>query len=299
MKKYLLFTILLVCPLLTQATEFIQLSEFDVVQSEIKYSLMNNQITDQKFRDSESDEITYSDGYSAKKTTSYKSPGKAFAMSLILPGWGQHYNGSSKLKSLAFLGAEITSWVLYFKWEKDADDLTDAYETFNNKHWIESRYNDMLDWTYSERDIINYTELSHHLPTTKTQQYYEMTGKYDQFAWGWDDATLDGHLYTDDFYSLNNPFPRVMGDSVPCSANRLLYETMRDDANNKYDQARKMVLVSMLNRMVSAFEAMITAKKNNSNNSGSSILSSFSAETSFKSIYVKRDTPYITLSMKF
>ena len=98
-------------------------------------------------------------------------------------------------------------------------------------------------------------------------------------------------------YNVNNPFPFVnTPETTPFSANRNLYETMRNDANNKYDQARKMIYVSMVNRMFSAFEAMFSAKKNNNN---SSVLSSLSAEASLKSLYVKRDTPYITLSMKF
>ncbi len=304
MKKYILSALLLICPLTADASEFLQQSEFDVAQSKIKYSLLNSDIASQKFQDSESGEITYKNGKSDSKTNSYKSPGKAFAMSLLIPGMGQLYVGDSKLKSLAFFGTEVTSWILFFKWGKDADDLTAAYEKFNNDHWIESRYIDMLQWTYGLENDDNtsglYPELSHHLPKTKVQQYYEMTGKYDQFSWGWDDAMLlsDSTVYGD--YSLNNPFPVLNSqENIPFSARRNAYEIMRDDANNKYSQARKMVYVSMINRMFAAFEALIAAKRNNRNSDGGSILSSLSAEASFKSSYVKRDTPYITLSMKF
>ncbi len=302
MKKYLLVTLLFVIPLTTNATDFLSHSEFDNAQAEIQFSLLHNQILDEKYQATESDGITYNAGNSSSnKDATYKSPGKAFAMSLLIPGWGQHYNGSSKIKSLAFLGTEITSWVFYFKLHGDAESLTDDFEQFNRDHWIESRYDSLLLWTYPNRDANPglYPEMSHHLPDDPNdQQYFEMTGKYNQFSWGWDDAILlsDNSVFSD--YNANNPFPRVnVSEQVPFSANRNAYEIMRDDANNKFSQARKMIYVSMLNRIISGFEAMITAKKNNKNsNSG---FSSVSAEASFKSLYVKRDTPYITLSMKF
>ncbi len=297
MKKYLLSLIILTFPVVSQATEFMQFTQFEIVQSQIKYSLVANNIADQKLMETASDEITYLSGSSEKKSGDYKSPGKAFAMSLIVPGWGQHYTGGSKIKSLAFFGTEVASWFLYFKWEKDADDLTDVYEAFNNAHWIEARYDSMIAWTYDALPDGSKPEISHHLPDTKTQQYYEMTGKYDQFVWGWDDALLlsDSSVYGD--YDAINYFQQVVGAGVPDSPRRTAYEIMRDDANNKYDQARKMIYVSMLNRMFSAFEAMIAAKKHNKKSGASS--SNLSAEVSLKNYYVQRDTPFITLKMKF
>ena len=296
--KQILYTLLCTLfPVIISASEFVQVTEFDKAQSEIKYSLLQSTIETQKNLDSESDEISYNEGSATNKPIEYKSPGKAFAMSLLVPGWGQYYAGESKLKSFAFLGVEVASWVFYFKLHSDADDLTDAYEQFNQAHWIEARYDSMRVWTYeSGSDPGPFPELSHTLPDTKTQQYYEMTGKYDQFVWGWEDATLNDSTFED--YSALNPFPRVIGSGVPQSAYRTTYETMRDDANNKYDQARKMIYVSMLNRMISAFEAMISAKKNNNKSTGG-LLSSLSAEASYKSFYVKRDTPFLTLKMKF
>ena len=299
MKKYFYTFLIFIVPLLTSASDFVEKSKFDIAQSEIKYSILHNSITEQQNLASESDEINYSSGSESAKSTGYKSPGKAFAMSLLIPGWGQQYNGSGKLKSLAFFGVEVVSWVFYFKLHKDADNLTGDYEAFNNAHWIEERYDSMLVWTYDPiMDQGPFPELSHHLPDTKTQQYYEMTGKYSQFSWGWDDAVLlsDSSVFGD--YSSVNPMDRVIGSGIPYSPHRELYETMRDDANNKYDQARKMIYVSMINRMFSAFEAMISAKKHN-RKSDDNLLSSISAEASFKSVYVKRDTPFITLKMKF
>ena len=79
---------------------------------------------------------------------------------------------------------------MYAKCHGDGNDITDRYEAFNRTYWHDDRYATYLFWNYgvTDDDLINSAETTHHLPDTRTQQYYEMTGKYDQFAWGWDDA---------------------------------------------------------------------------------------------------------------
>ena len=80
---------------------------------------------------------------------------------------------------------------------KDAEDKQDIAEcySFANDHWSEDDY---IDWLIKEYGIdsdtagffdedYNWTYLSHRLPDKKTQQYYEMIGKYEQFSEGWDD----------------------------------------------------------------------------------------------------------------
>ena len=68
-----------------------------------------------------------------------KSPGKAFFYSLAVPGLGQYYYGS-KVKPVLFLSAEVASWIFYFKWHGQGDDLTDEYEEFNGLHWKQKRF---------------------------------------------------------------------------------------------------------------------------------------------------------------
>lgn len=233
-----------------------------------------------------------------------KSPAKAFLMSFFVPGLGQFYNGS-KVKPVVFLGVEVASWVLYVKWNSKGDDLTNEFEAFHHKHWVRSRYEDQyLLWTYGETDddLILEHEVSHHLPDTKTQQYYEMTGKYDQFAWGWDDAQL-GDNSLDDFSSANPP-PGITGQSVntPYSANRIeIYEPLRKEADDNYRKANRMIILSVANHVVSAFEAFIMAKRfnNNLDKTEGSILSQISVKPSVKSYNSFKDTPYLTLTYKF
>ena len=229
-----------------------------------------------------------------------KSPFKAFALSAILPGAGQFYNGS-KIKPLLFLGAEVAAWGFHFKYHGEGDDATDAYQQYNHDHWSRFDYEQKyLLWAYgvTDDDLVDARELSHHLPDEQTQQYYEMTGKYNQFAWGWDDALLRGD-------SLESFGPGTMqpitGDSTtPSSARRMIYEGMRDDANSKYDRADKMIMIAIVNRLFSGFEAFFSARKINQRlTGGSSTFSRIDVDVSLKSYHARRDTPYMKLTYKF
>ena len=230
-----------------------------------------------------------------------KSLFKAFALSAILPGAGQFYCGS-RIKPLVFLGFEAAAWGFQFKYRGEGDDATVAYEEFNHEHWSRSDYEDKyLLWAYGVTDdeLITAREMSHHLPNDMTQQYYEMTGKYNQFAWGWDDAVLIGDSLDD--YSSINPPPRITGDSTtPNSDNRMTYEGMRDDANKKYNKADKMIFVAIMNRLVSGFEAFFSARKINKRIiGGTSAFSRVDVDVSLKSYHSRRDTPYMKLSYRF
>jgi len=229
-----------------------------------------------------------------------KSPFKAFALSAILPGAGQFYNGS-KIKPLLFLGAEAAAWGFHFKFHGEGDDATEAYQQYNHEHWSRFDYEQKyLLWAYGVTDdeLVDERELSHHLPDEQTQQYYEMTGKYNQFAWGWDDALLRG----DSLESFGpGTMPRITGDSTtPSSARRMIYEGMRDDANSKYDRADKMIIIAIINRLFSGFEAFFSARKINQRlTGGSSVFSRIDVDVSLKSYYARRDTPYMKLTYKF
>ena len=229
-----------------------------------------------------------------------KSPAKAFLLSLVIPGLGQYYYGS-RVKPFIFIGAEITTWVLNIKLNNDGDDITAEFEAFNRAHWIRDNYEQKyLAWNYggiTDDDLIEAQEISHHLPDTRTQQYYEMTGKYDQFSWGWDDANIDGQFIDD--YSAGDPPPKT-SVRVPYSARRFWYEQRRDDANGKYDLAKKMIAVSMINHLVSAFEAYFATKKqNNEPAKPDADFARIKVKAELKSQYSRYDTPFVKLTYKF
>ena len=237
------------------------------------------------------------------KKNKYKSPVKALLLSLAVPGLGQYYYGS-KVKSAVFLGTEITAWTLHIKWHGDAEDMTDEFEAFNREHWLESRYSRYLELAfdgYTDDDDIpdSVGGITHHLPNTLTQQYYEMTGKYNQFAWGWDDAVLNGDSLED--FDESNPTPKITSDdTTPYSALRFQYEDMRADANDKFNVANKMITVAIINRIISGFEAyFMTRHRNKKVENSPDVFSRVHFEAGLKTFYTYKDTPFFKMSYQF
>lgn len=301
-KTIIILSCLIVLPLLVSANgKLAAPSVFDTEQINLKYNL-SSQITDAPTFSKYETEVEGSEelidaGYRVK------SPFKAFLLSLAVPGLGQYYNGS-KIKPFIFLGIEATCWVYNFKLNNQGDDITNEFEAYQRAHWSRESYEDKyLLWVYGVNDdnLVDpsATEISHHLPDTETQQYFEMTGKYDQFSWGWDDAELNGRTIND--YSSIDPMPAVAGDNKPSSSNRLYYEQRRDDANTKYDQAKRMLMVAAFNHIFSAIEAMISANRINKQSGVGSDdeFSSWNINAKLKSYNTKRDTPFVSLAFRF
>lgn len=228
-----------------------------------------------------------------------KSPLKAFLLSMAVPGLGQYYYGS-RVKPFIFAGVEVAALFLHFKWDRDGDDMVAAFEQYNRIHWSQDSYEQKyLNWAYdgvTDDDDLE-TRVTHHLPDTRTQQYYEMTGKYDQFAWGWDDASLQDR----DLASWGSDVQPITGDATtPYSANRFKYEGMRHDANRKHAKATDVLFVSMANRLAAGFEAYFTTRKlNQRGDRGAAILSEVRIKPSLKSFYTRLDTPWLRVAYSF
>ncbi len=249
------------------------------------------------------------------KTLKPKSPAKAFLFSAILPGAGQFYNGN-RIKSGVFLGFEAASWILHFKANSNGDKATTDFQNYNQVHWSAyafqdltspgdslTRYGQYLYWAYGVTTDDTLSGLTHHLPKTRTQQYYEMTGKYDQFAWGWDDATRDSlslQQYYIDSCTTGSDLRISTGNSVPISAHRIVYEGKRKRANDYYSTADTWLIVTIANHLISGFEAYISAKKHNRSIAESDLeFSRVDVNVSLKSYHAFRDTPYLKMSYKF
>lgn len=280
------------------------ISRFDQAQLELRYSIAfsedNTPITDDNMS---------TDMVEGEEPVKRKSAFKAFILSLAVPGLGQWYYGN-RWKPFAFLGAEAVGWYLHTHYNSKGDDMTADFEAYNDQYWSETRYSDALEYTYGWRDDdssntdpdCNCPEISHHLPDTKTQQYYEMTGKYDQFAWGWEDAELpDGR--TLDSFDVNSPPPRIYPSqeaTVPLSPMRDLYNQMRGDADVQYDHATKAVYLIIANHLVAAFEAYLTTNSINSElDKDPSEFSRIKITPELKSIYSWKDTPMVRFTYKF
>ncbi len=198
-------------------------------------------------------------GADSPRAAGWKNGKKAFLYSLLLPGAGQLYVGS-RVKAAAFFGIEVLSWTGVFYYHHKGDVKTDLFNAYADAHWSNDRYSDFLyiNWQVRDDDSTFNTPgdptsgffFTHHLPNTKTQQYYEMIGKYNQFVFGWDDVTP---LTTPDRHATEHTY----------SAHRLHYEDMRHDANNMYHRATTSLLVMMVNHVISGFEAAWSAKRHN------------------------------------
>lgn len=203
-----------------------------------------------------------------------KSPFLAGLLSFVIPGAGQAYN-SEWWKTAIFIAVEaavITAAVVY---DGKGDDQTVFFENFADQHWSPSQY---AQWTIEnattinpaltdeqvasynifQNGSVNWNELnalenaighwySHRLAPLGDQQYYEMIGKYPQFAAGWDD------------FDLNEPY--TYGDPLP--SNFHYYAGERGKANDFYSVAKTMVSITIVNHILSAAEAAWGASRYN------------------------------------
>jgi len=297
------------------------MSLFDAELQKLRYDYSYQSMqTNEGVTAGQEDELTLADlAQTEVKPPEYKSPGRAFLYSLAVPGWGQWYSGS-KIKPLLFLAVEVFGVTQAFKYHGNGDDITAEFEAFNREHWNhpDSIYTvgDEQYLAYQAYLMSAYTTLrpdlladslddpevragfTHILPSERTQQYYEMTGKYNQFAWGWDDATLEGMTLRD--YIDGGGVEKVVGPTtIPYSSNRLIYEDMRHAANTEYDRAMKYVFVVMGNHLVSAFEAFFATKRHNNRLKYNQPFSGVDVKPTLRSYNSWKDTPYVTLTYKF
>lgn len=177
----------------------------------------------------------------------YKSPGKGFLYSLSIPGAGQLYTGS-RTKAFMFMGVEALAWTGYYIYHRKGVNQEDDNRSYADRYWDPERY---ANWLIEEHGITSDTmeslrdeaTFTHHLPETKTQQYYEMIGKYDQFNYGWVDTDYRTKDSTSTF--------------------RGKYLIDRDKANKNFDRAKLGAIVAIANHLLSAFDAALSARRYN------------------------------------
>lgn len=176
------------------------------------------------------------------QTVQKKSLGVAVVMSLIVPGTGELYSGRI-WQGLVFLGIEAASWTAYVHYNNQGDEVDAAFRRFADAHWDAESYRAWIDEYKEAHNGELPGNFTHSLPETKTQQYYEMIGKYDQFVNWWDDY---------------NPAIGARGQS----ARRLDYEEQRHRSNINYDRAHLASIVAFMNHIVSVIDTIYGVKKN-------------------------------------
>ena len=220
-----------------------------LLQLEYPLAQLSHDLKDELIQ--EKDESKLSENRVIADQNDKKSVLQATLFSAVIPGSGQFYN-NSYVKGLAFLGFEITAWILNATYKSSGNNLTEKFEKFADEHWSADEYWASIDDAI-ERDKANgefdcggktpeecsrsdyeAANFSHFLPDTKNQTYYENIGKYGQFNAGWDD--------TDKI-------------EVRDSKNGLNYVNQRIKANDKFDMATLFSSLALLNHVLSAFDA--------------------------------------------
>ncbi|MBC8182715.1 hypothetical protein H8E88_16565 [candidate division KSB1 bacterium] len=183
----------------------------------------------------------------------YKLPKKALLLSALMPGAGELYV-KSYFKAATFFLVEVGAWTFYGIYTKKGNEKEVEYEAYADEKWNPEKWKswyDGLDPSTQE----SFTHTTHMLELLdegrKTQQYYEMIGKYAEFVTGWEGTRND------------LTFGELMGyrqDKVQIADD---YMDMRAESNDLFSLARTGITVAMINHLLSAIDAAWTAKITN------------------------------------
>jgi hypothetical protein len=115
-------------------------------------------------------------------------PWQAGLASLALPGAGQLWQG--RKWGLGLLAGDLGLAAATVWTNAEGRDRQERYERFADAHWDRQRWLDYLA-CYESLTGEPWPHQHHTIPPEGTydHDYYEMIGKYDQFAPGWDDWT--------------------------------------------------------------------------------------------------------------
>lgn len=206
--------------------------------------------------------------------------GKAVLLSAMLPGAGQIYAGDN-WQGYVYMGIEAAAWALAISYNMQGKDKDKEFKRFADQNWNEAVYRDMeyslatnpdpsinrqspnhflgdrdvwnaLPWTGGSDNKSKYlpNNFTHELPRDRSQQFYEMIGKYlTQFGFGWVDQNQD------------NTTTIGLWDGHSGYANN--YADMRYKSNQLLEMSNNMFMAVMLNHVVSAVHAALSVQKKN------------------------------------
>jgi hypothetical protein len=221
----IIFTVLVQTVLLPQVLNANDKSNSLTYMAELRYYMLN------KYQ-FVTHNLLISDKNGAKPIPKKKIPAIGILLSGAVPGTGEIYAGSA-IKGAVFLGFEILLWWKYVDFRKKGFDIEEKYEAFADANWDEEKWR---EWMQQHPE---FGDTTHTLPDTKTQQYYEMIGKYDQFKAGWDDYKEGGPDVTE---------------------YRDRYMTMRLNSNNEFAKASTCAMLTLANHVFSALDAAWTIR---------------------------------------
>jgi hypothetical protein len=135
-----------------------------------------------------------------------KSPKKAFFLSLLLPGLGEYYAKASIPRIAIPAGVEVATYISSAIFSMKYREKTDLYKKFADENYSHDRFNTWYKYVTNESTTNVVIKTTAHDSAyfgvdqnNKTNDYYEMIGKYDMFTQGWKDVNpiLDSIYYRD------------------------------------------------------------------------------------------------------
>jgi hypothetical protein len=190
----------------------------------------------------------------------YKLPKRALFFSALIPGAGELY-AKSYLKAAGFFAVEVAAWAFYGTYNQKGKDKEDEFQDYADEKWDPKKwYNWYINIDSTKRDLMTHASHMQELvlpfikgegDANKTQQYYEMIGKYAEFVVGWE-GTRNDVLY-EDLLQYRREEVQIADD----------YMKMRAKSNDLYEKARTGTTIVMLNHLLSAIDAAWSAKIHN------------------------------------
>jgi len=162
-----------------------------------------------------------------------KSKGKAFFLSLLLPGLGERYAGSYT-KSQIFMGTEILFWAGYVGFNRFNAWRKEDYKAFAATH-AGVDLTDKLDSYFTDLEVYDsiYSYNEAKLRDRDLKGYYRDT---EEYYWSWDSET-----------------------------NRKAFRDLRISADEAYNRSLFAIAAVVANHIISAIDAMWTVHKYNKN----------------------------------
>ncbi|MDE0185152.1 MAG: DUF5683 domain-containing protein [Candidatus Poribacteria bacterium] len=183
-----------------------------------------------------------------ERATPLKSPNRAFVSSLIIPGAGQLYLGSKR--GYIYILAEVGMLAAYFVTRSDAENTRESYREHVRAHVA-------FEWPYQAAEQFEKWD---------PIEDYEHATLYDNwlnvYTKGNDGEPLErvGAWYWKDRQAFKD---EERGEGNHDSPQREIAKTLRYEANDKFERARTFLGIVILNHVISAVEARISAIRSN------------------------------------
>jgi hypothetical protein len=175
--------------------------------------------------------------------TYQKSPTKAFLFSAVVPGTGELYVGSKK--GFAFIASEIAFWSAYVLLHGRSNDLRDSYTKYVDAHIAfeeDSPATSTKDWTLEDYEHATQSNTWHYVYTESNGQPIARIGKFY-----WKD--------------LPENWADLSQEEIDKLVSKYRAEAYSDrgSANKKNKQAKICLSMIVLNHVVSAIDARVSA----------------------------------------